>query len=190
MVHTAHSNRVPGILLCILALASLTVSLSAQVRTINLPEMAQSAGFAFVGSVVDVRSGQDELGDICTWTTFRVERPIGIMPVQMVVTKQFGGTANGLSHYVSHMRYFQSGERVLVMFYPESELGFTSPIGLDQAVWRVSDDGRVLGVTEAALSGMDARLARHGIVPAAMQDIALPKFIGLVEELLSGRTSR
>src|SRR5687768_12482958 len=100
MVHTAHSTRVPGILLCILMLTFLTGSLSAQVRTISVPEMAQSAGLVFVGSVVDVRSGLDDNGDICTWTTFRVERPISFLPVSMVTVQQFGGTANGLSHLV------------------------------------------------------------------------------------------
>src|SRR5687767_246650 len=148
MVLSAHPIRLPRLILFVLVLATLTHSSSAQVRSINLSEMAESAGIAFIGSVAASHSGLDETGDIVTWTTFRVERPIGFLPVSMVTVKQIGGTANGISNYLSHMRYFQPGERVLAMFYPTSELGFTSPIGLDQAVWNVTSDGRIAGVRD------------------------------------------
>ncbi|MBC8144579.1 MAG: hypothetical protein H7X80_03270 [bacterium] len=180
----------PRLLLFVLVLASLTDSLSAQVRTINLSEMASSAGIAFVGTVAARHSGLDETGDIVTWTTFRVERPIGYLPVSMVTVKQLGGTANGISNYLSHMRYFQPGERVLAMFYPTSELGFTSPIGLDQAVWNVTDDGRVAGIRDEALAGVESQLARHGLAMSASHDLPLNPFVSLIEELLQGRTTR
>jgi hypothetical protein len=190
MVLSARPIRMPRAVLLVLVLASLATPLSAQVRTINLVEMVQSAGLVFVGSVAERHSGLDENGDIVTWTTFRVEQPIGFVPVPMVTVKQLGGTANGLSHYLSHMRYFQNGERVLVMFYPTSSLGFTSPVGLDQAVWTVTNDGRVIGVDADALAGMGASLARHGITVRPTQDIELDRFSALIGELLEGRSTR
>jgi hypothetical protein len=170
--------------------ASLATPLAAQVRAINLAEMARSTGVAFVGTVAERHSGLDENGDIVTWTTFRVEQPIGFVATPLVTVKQLGGTANGLSHYLSHMRYFQPDERVLVMFYPTSSIGFTSPIGLGQGVWSVSGDGRVLGVSATALDGMGAILARHGITLRPSQDIELARFVAVLEELLAGRTQR
>ena len=183
--------RVSGAVLVALALAVVaTIPLTAQVRQINLREMVGSAGVAFVGTVVETHGGLDDDGEIVTWTTFRVEQPIGFVPVHLVTVKQLGGTANGLSHFLSHMRYFTLGERVLVMFYPTSTLGFTSPIGLDQGVWSVSTDGRVLGVRQSALEGMGTELARHGITPRPAQDIELARFTTLLEELFRGRDVR
>ena len=189
MVQSAHPIRVPRHILLVLALATLTVNLTAQVRTINLHEMVESSGLVFVGSVAETRTGLDEHGELATWTTFRVEMPIGIMPLSMVTVKQLGGTADGRSHYLTHMRYFQRSERVLVMFYPTSSLGFTSPIGLDQAVWPVSNDGRVLGVRGTTLSGL-GDLGRHGIAQHELQDIELSRFSSLLSDLLHGRKTR
>lgn len=191
MVPSVHRRGVSRLLLVVVALAGLSQTLTAQVRSINLAEMARSAGVAFIGTVADVRSGLDEDREIVTWTTFRVEQPIGFLPVPMITVKQLGGTADGVSHHLSHMRYFQPGERVLVMFYPTSELGFTSPIGLDQAVWTVTNDGRVVGVRQSALDGMGGALARHGIAPRASQDVPLVPFVSLLEELIAqGRIIR
>lgn len=190
MVLSAHPIRLPRLLLLVLALAILSGTLTAQVRQINLSEMAASSGIAFVGTVAMVHTGLDESGDIVTWTTFRVDRPIGLLPVAMVTVKQIGGTANGISNYLTHMRYFKTGERVLAMFYPASEFGFTSPIGLDQAVWSVTDDGRVVGIRDEALNGMGAQLARHGIAATSSHEVALMPFVSLIEELLQGRSTR
>jgi hypothetical protein len=190
MVLSARPVRMSGAFLLALVLASLATPLSAQVRALNLREMAESAGTSFVGTVTETHSGLDDDGEIVTWTTFRVEQPIGFIPVSLVTIKQLGGTANGLTHQVPHMRYFRGGERVLVMFYPTSSLGFTSPIGLDQGVWPVSADGRILGVRQSALEGMDADLARHGITVRPPQDVELDRFTTLLEELLRGRTDR
>jgi hypothetical protein len=176
----------PRAFLLALVLASLATPLSAQVKTINLVDMASVAGLSFVGSVTETRGGLDENGDIVTWTTFRVELPIGFVPVPMVTVKQLGGTANGLSHHLSHMRYFRTGERVLVMFYPTSHLGFTSPVGLNQGVWSVSSDGRVLNVDADALAGVGAPLARHGVTVRPSQDVPLDRFAALLAELIEG----
>lgn len=190
MVQSARPVRMPRAFLFALVLASLATPLTAQIRAVNLLEMAESAGAAFVGTVAETHGGLDADGEIVTWTTFLVEQPISFIPVPLITVKQLGGSANGLSHYLSHMRYFRRGERVLVMFYPTSSLGFTSPIGLDQGVWSISPDGRVLGVRQSALEGVGPLLARHDISVSPVQDIELARFTPLLEELLRGRDGR
>ncbi|MEO5930245.1 MAG: hypothetical protein ABIR47_09965 [Candidatus Kapaibacterium sp.] len=157
--------------------------LTAQVRTLNLREMVGSAGTIFIGSVTGVSSGSDEHGDIVTYTTFRVEQPIYGVSIGNITVKQLGGTSNGLSTKLEHMRYFRTGERVLVAFYPVSSLGFTSPIGLYQGVWNVTSDGQVLGVGDMALKGLDALLRRYHLDRNG-GTVAASTFVSMIDDLL------
>jgi hypothetical protein len=151
--------------------------------------MVEAAGSIFTGLVVDVRGGLDENDDIVTYTTFIVERPIKGSFATWITIKQFGGEANGLSTYLSHMRYFQSGERVLLMLHPESDMGFTSPIAMNQGVWDISD-GKVLRVSNTALAGMDARLAAHNITRDSNGSIDKEAFITLIAEMVREGSAR
>ncbi|MDB5034321.1 MAG: hypothetical protein JWQ98_1562 [Chlorobi bacterium] len=157
--------------------------LTAQVRTLNLREMVGSAGTIFIGSVAGVSSGSDEHGDIVTYTTFRVEQPIYGGAAGTVTVKQLGGASGGLSTRLEHMRYFRTGERVLVAFYPISSLGFTSPIGLYQAVWNVTSDGQVLGVGDTSLGGLDALLRRYHLDRNG-GTVAASTFVSMIDDLL------
>jgi hypothetical protein len=165
----------------------ITLPLAAQVRTLGLREMVASAGTIFIGTVSDTHGAYDEHGDIVTYTTFTVEQPIHGVAGSTVTVKQLGGDAGGLSTRLEHMRYFHRGERVLVMFYPVSDLGFTSPVGLSQGAWTVSRENTIAGVTPAALQGMESLLRAHGITQNGV--IERTKFISLINDLLaSGKT--
>ena len=185
----SHPRRryLPPILLSFL-LSTLFASTSlAQVRTLGLQEMTSSAGMIFVGVVTTVHSGVDQNGDIVTWTTFQVEQAIDGVAGTSVTVKQLGGEARGLETRLAHMRYFQTGERVLVMFYPVSSLGFTSPIGLSRGIWPVAKDGTIQGVSGAALQGLGAMLPKYGLAVRPSQSIKRSTFVGLVKELRKGR---
>jgi hypothetical protein len=82
------------------------------------------------------------------------------------------------------MRYFRPGEKVLVMLYPVSNLGFTSPIGLHQGVWRITNDGKVDGVTDEMIDGIESLAKRHGIRVLETQSVDMQAFLALVGELL------
>jgi hypothetical protein len=170
---------------CILALTALP--LAAQVRTLGMPERVNSAGTIFIGTASEVHGAYDEHGDIVTYTTFTIEQPIHGLAGSTVTVKQLGGQAGGLATQLAHMRYFKQGERVLVMFYPVSDLGFTSPVGLEQGVWSVGPDNRVYGVRPGILRGLGTELARHGIT-AGGGAIETGRFIDLVNDLLGSAT--
>lgn len=160
--------------------------LNAQVRQVGLGEMIGAAGMIFSGTVTDVRGGLDEKGDIVTWTTFRVETPIrGVMPGSVTI-KQFGGKSEKGTMYLEHMRYFVEGERILVMLYPPSELGFTSPIGMGQGAWKVSDNGNVLGFSPTLLKELKGLPAQYGVKPGISQQVPLANLIALIQAATNG----
>jgi hypothetical protein len=145
--------------------------------------MVATAGRIFVGTVVETRGGVDSHGDIVTWTTFRVEQDLGGTASSMVTIKQFGGEARGLSTRIPHMRYFSPGEHLMVMLYPESDLGFTSPIGMGQGVWKVEKDGDVLGVTPQALQGLGSILRKNGISSTSAGTISGSRFKSIIRDI-------
>lgn len=168
-------------LLCLLAAST---ALDAQVRVLDLREMTRSAGPIFIGTVTGVRGGTDEHGDIVTYTTFNIEEAIHGVPANGLTIKQLGGETPALSMRLEHMRYFRKGERVLVMLYPTSGLGFTSPIGLSQGVWTIGGDGRVGGVSDDALHGLETILRGYGIRARETQSVDRAAFVAIINELL------
>ena len=173
--------------LAVLALLVFTLPAAAQVRTLGLQEMVNSAGMIFSGRVTEVRGGRDAHGDIVTYTTFAVEQGVRGVSGSWVTIKQYGGESDGLSTRLQHVRYFQQGEKVMVMLYPASELGFTSPIGLSQGVWQMTPAGMVLGVTSKSLSGIESLLRKHQVAVNA-QTIAMSAatFTALVRDIAQG----
>ena len=173
-----------SLLLCTMLV--LPAYLQAQVMQVSLQEMIQASGMIFAGTVVEVKAGKDERGDIATWTTFRVETPVrGVVPGTVTI-KQFGGTSDEGSMVLAHMRYFNQGERVLLMLYPPSELGFTSPIGMGQGVWSVNDNGMIAGVTGELLGTMSTLAAQHGVVPDAAGHVPMTNMVALIEAATKG----
>lgn len=170
-------------------LVLLALPISAQVRTLTMPEMVSAAGMIFVGTVVDVHGGIDSEGEIVTYTTFQVEQPVLGVSGLTVTVKQLGGEANGLSTWIMHMRYFRRGEHVLVMFYPASQLGFTSPVGLGQAVWSVSADGSVQ-IPAATLQSTGALARKYGVDPTGARPASRAAVINLIKGLKKGGNAR
>jgi hypothetical protein len=162
----------------------------AQVRALGLQEIVQSAATSFVGTVTALRYGYDNDHDIVTFTTFRVDETVIGRPASVVTIKQLGGVMDGLDTRVEHIRYFTKGERVLVSIYPNSGLGFSNPVGLDQGVWPVTKNGMVLNVTHNQLDGLSAILPDYGINSAAPaqsapQAINKKNFVSLMRALSS-----
>lgn len=173
---------IPLALFCALPLA-------AQVRTLTFQEMVSSAGTIFVGTVTDVHGGTDEHGDIVTYTTFRIEQPILGASGSTILIKQLGGNDRGLSNRISHMRYFQKGEHLMVMLYPESDLGFTSPVGLSQGVWSVGADGTI-PLQGTLLQGLGGLSKQYGIDPSGKKPASRAAVISLINGLRKGGAAR
>lgn len=167
-------------------LALLTLPLMAEsVTDLPLNQMVRESEVIFVGTVTESRGGVDENGDVATWTTFRVEGAVrGVLPGGTRTVKQFGGEANGLNTEIEHMRYFSRGERVLVMFYPESHLGYTSPIGLSQGVWPLDERSMITGLRPENLAGVDpALLERFDLSDGAPSRYPLNRFVEMLAEM-------
>jgi hypothetical protein len=160
-----------------------------QVRALDLREMVGAAGMIYVGTVTDVHGGRDEHGDIVTYTTFSVEQAVRGVSGTSITVKQFGGQFGGLSTTIAHMRYFQRGERVLVMFYPVSDLGFTSPVGLEQGVWKIGSDNRVHGIRPEILRGLTAEMKRNQLTLTSGSAARIP-FIAVINDLLAPSKSQ
>lgn len=161
-------------------------TLHAQVQQMNLQQMVDAAGTIVIGTAIWTRGGVDEHGDIVTYTSFLVEETLKGKPGSSLMIKQFGGETEKLSFRIEHMRYFIQGERVMVMLYPVSELGFTSPVGLSQAVWRVNADGTVDGISDEALHGLAPLMKKYGVKEEPVQSLRRGTFVSMVNDLLKG----
>ena len=160
--------------------------LQGQVREVDLKEMIATSGMIFSGVVTEVKGGLDEHGDIVTWTTFRVDSPIrGVRPGAVTI-KQYGGVTDKGTMLLAHMRYFVEGERVLTMLYTPSERGFTSPIGMGQGVWRVSEEGRIQGVSAKQISSLKELASEHDAIPDAKGTMPLANMIALIQAVTGG----
>jgi len=150
----------------------------------TIPDMVGAAGTIFIGSVVETRGVLDERGDPVTHTTFRVEQAIKGTSSATFSIKQYGGKTSTVTMLLNHMRYFRQGERVMVMLYPASRLGFSSPVGMDQGVWSV-ENNLVQRVTREALGGMASTLRRNGVAQRDVQSIPAATFVSIVRDAMS-----
>jgi hypothetical protein len=166
-----HWIRLTYLITCLLSLYAHAAS--AQVRSLGLQEIVQSASSSFVGEVTGVRYGLDQNKDVVTYTTFKVdERVLGSVGSSVTI-KQLGGIMNGLDTRLEHIRYFHKGEKVLVSVYPNSTMGFSNPVGLNQGVWSVSKKGDVMAIPATQLRGLESVLPQNGI-PAASAHASTP----------------
>ncbi len=159
---------------------------TAQVRQVDLSEMVEASGMIFSGQVLSVEGTTDERGDIVTRTTFRIEQPVrGVMPGTVTIT-QYGGVTESGSMVLAHMRYFTEGERVMVFLYPPSELGLTSPIGMNQGAFTIDAQNRLLGLGPHLFEGLDALLSSLKIARDSQGGMPLTSMISLIGALAGG----
>lgn len=177
-------------LLAVLTLLLPIYHAPAQVRQVPLTEMISSSGTIFAGRVLEVEGKKDARGDIVTVTTFRVETPIrGVLPGTVTIT-QYGGVSEEGSMVLAHMRYFTEGERVLVLLYPESELGFTSPIGMGQGVWTVNERDEVVGLADYLFTDIGGLMRQQKIVRTSDGRMPLASMVELIRTLTLGGGSK
>jgi hypothetical protein len=169
---------------CIAALLILApITARTQVRQLGLQEIVQSAKTICVATVTNVKSTLDENKDVVTYTTFKLEETIAGAPQKTFKIKQIGGDYNGISHKLEHIRYFNKGERVVLTLYPNSQLGFTNPVGLNQGVWNVDTKNRVLVPADQLMSVKQA-LAKHSIQSSkSNQSIEKKNFVSLLKDI-------
>jgi len=142
-------SRFRGQVIVLVAAASVIVGVARAEATMLLQRMSlesvtAEAGRIVHGTVTDVRSGRDERGIPATWVTLDVARTVKGSRVTHLTMKQFGTMeplADGAIGSVPGLPRYRSGEEVVIFLRTESAHGFTSPVGLQDGVYRVRTEG-------------------------------------------------
>ena len=110
-------------------------------RRVNLAEMTSHAGRIVHGRVVEVREGVHPLHErlAVTFVKVQVVEMLKGGTAREVMFMQYGNSTN---QYSSHQPRYSVGEEVVLFLYPESKLGFTSPVGQGQGKFIVRQDTR------------------------------------------------
>lgn len=153
----------------------------ANTRSINLAEMTSHAGRIVHGRVVEVREGtHPQHKDLAvTFIKLQVTEMIKGGAVREVSFMQYGSSSR---QYIAHMPKYSVGEEVVVFLYPESKLGFTSPVGQGQGKFLVRDDvrsgQRVLlneRSNQALFARMDTTMLNARLSKAERETISQPE---------------
>ncbi|MCS6806551.1 MAG: hypothetical protein RMM98_08345 [Acidobacteriota bacterium] len=115
----------------------------AQVKRVTLSEMVTASGTVVSGRVVQVREGRHPhyRNIAVTFVTVEVEEVLkgAASHITRHEFMQFGGTGITRIHDIPS---YQVGEEVMLFLYPESEQGFTSPVGGGQGKFYLKRDSQ------------------------------------------------
>jgi hypothetical protein len=163
---------------------------------LDLPALTGQAERIFVGRVETVASGRDANGLPAVWTTFAVEQPLKgwheAVPAHLTLKQlgaSFGGADAPVVPHAAVPRY-RAGESVVLFVHPDSALGFTSPVGLGQGCFRITEHGGVRTVENDVgnrnlAAGPATALRRGGPAPAAAEPLPLAAFVARVQDLIA-----
>jgi hypothetical protein len=114
------------------------------VTRMSLERVTLEADRIVHATIVDVQPGRDDTGLPATWITVDAVEALKGTAAGRFVIKQFGvggPLADGTVMRIAGLPRYTAGEEVVLFLRPNSRLGFTSPVGLDQGVYKVSEDG-------------------------------------------------
>lgn len=128
---------------------------SVMVLPLNMTQMTQQAEKIFVGRCTESSISLDENNMPSTWIRFSVISSFkGVLEGEPILVKQFGvikqplQVSEGESVIVPAQSMslgsldYEVGQEYLLFFYPESQLGFTSPVGAGQGKFQVLVDSQ------------------------------------------------
>lgn len=183
----------------LLALAPVRTVLAAEVLPLSLAEMVDMAGPIFAGEVESVAF--DTAGRLpVTHVTFLVsERIRGVEAERITLTLPGGRQSAGrLPYRIAGLPVFRKGDRMILLAYPESSLGLTSPVGLGQGRFDIRAGPAGLAQVAQALpsrrllEGVGAAVLGHAGLGPRMTGVGpsrLPygAFVSLLRELVAAR---
>ncbi|HUV12000.1 MAG TPA: hypothetical protein VMY18_00085 [Acidobacteriota bacterium] len=126
----------------LVALFALSPVSGLSIREANLSEMVASADRVFYGQCLSAETGTEpSTGLQVRFYRFRVLDGLkGVGPGETLIVRQVAGAAGGpLS--VPGMVQYQKGQRVLLFLHKDSRLGLTSPVGMNQGLFRAKRRG-------------------------------------------------
>ena len=114
---------------------------AASVERINLFEMVRAADRVFWGRCLQAETGREASTGLPV-TTYAFEVIRGIKGTHAGESIQFRQLSGGPTGAIRGLPEFSRGQEILLFLYPDSRLGLTSPVGLDQGMFRVGKGGR------------------------------------------------
>lgn len=144
---SSHRVKILSVWLCAFALLSLVALPALAIsRHVHLDEMTTGAGRVVYGRIAEVRNGtHPQYSHVAvTFVTVDVIEMIKGTPASRITFMQFAGATRGQAHNY-HLPRYSGGEEVVLFLYPESQYGFTSPVGEGQGKFLVTPDPRTGG---------------------------------------------
>ena len=153
MLHSFFMQRLLFLFLIVLSVILSAAAQAVMVLPLNVTQMTQQAGQIFMGRCTKSEILLDENNIPSTQVRFLVISGFkGVVDGEEVGIKQFGVTKQPLrvvegesvivpakSMAVASQNY-EVGQEYLLFFYPESSLGFTSPVGAGQGKFQILVD--------------------------------------------------
>lgn len=184
------------------ALAVLTVTalpaLATRVRMLNLVEMVKLSDRIFWGVCLDAGQKEDPDTGLTTMEyTFRVQRGFkGVQTGDRVVFRQLQA-APGRAQGIVGMPRFNKGNELLIFLHGDSRIGLTSPVGMEQGLFRLErmQDGEMgvinsLGNANLAYNLQTDQIQSSGLARAdldllskARKPMPLEAFAALVDKI-------
>jgi len=170
---------------------ALTLAAPAHATTVlplYLDEVIDQSTTAFEGTVTEQRSGRDpQTHDIVTYTTFAVSDVLkGSVPTTYTV-KQIGGAVPGekIAFRVPGVPKFNVGQDYVVFMAGVSSQGFSSPIGLAQGRFVVTQDAKGAKGAKRVGNGSDFRntASRMGVHMTAQTKAVMAAQAGPVRDM-------
>ena len=158
-------------------------------RRLAFSEVVAAADRAFVGHVVSQHSGRDEAGRPCTWVTFAVRQSLFGAAGERITIKQFGvlgPLADGTAVHWAGMPAYKPGQELVIFLSPDSEAGFSSPVGLTQGTYAVQTrDGRsiVRVAPDNAPLPATSRFQREAAQPGLPVEFDLQQFVDTARDV-------
>lgn len=189
--------QISTVVLALMAVATLT-GLATRVRMVNLVEMVRLSDRIFWGVCTDAREKSDDPSGLTVMEyTFQVRRGLkGVQAGDQVVFRQFQA-AQGRAFGIPGLPRYSKGNEFLLFLHGDSRIGLTSPVGMEQGLFRLEEmEGGQMGVinslqnanlayelqdAEAQASG----LARRDVekLQKSSQPLPLDEFAALVDKI-------
>ncbi|HEX5038479.1 MAG TPA: hypothetical protein VFX30_15095 [bacterium] len=183
-------RRLIGVLCC---LAWAFSTRAASVLPLSLSQLTGQAGRIFVGTCVSLTTDLDENGIPATYARFAVSDGVkGAASGETILIKQFGTSraplkvGEGESAVVPMKTIslaaspYEAGKDYLLFLYPESDLGFTSPVGAGQGRFEIQSPSQAGLKTASAVNPLNNRFLetfREG-------PVALPEMVKKIKEMV------
>lgn len=140
------------------------------VRTVNLREMVEASGRVFYGRCLAAEDVLDpDLGFTVREYRFRVIEGLkGASAGEIVVFRQVGSGRGPVS--IPGVPQYRKGQDTLLFLYADSRLGLTSPVGLEQGLFRAEplETGEVGFINGYGNRNLAADLAERTVAEAGL----------------------